>query len=591
MATIAEAFSLAVNCAQAGQLSEAEQICRQILAFDASSADAWHLLGVIALQCGNLEAAADSLARAVAANPADPEAANNLGIALKGLGKWDEAIHRFRAAVAIRADFAEAQYNLANALRETGQAEEAIEAYRRALDFRPTDAVIHNNLANALAKKGNMSEAIAAYTRAIDLQPTYAEAHYNLGNIYKKAERDEEAMACYSNALQLNPQYAEAYSNLGAILKDHERLDKAEACFHRALEQKPHDAELHYNCGLIRMARGRYAEAMTAFERALAIQPDYAWAHVMRSQMNLLKGDFKNGWIEYEWRWKTEESPPRMFPQPLWDGQALIEKIILLHAEQGFGDTIQFIRYASLVKNLGATVVVECPPPLFRLLASYRDCNQLISRGDDLPPFDVHASLLSLPRILGTNLDTIPAAFPYLSAEPDLVALWRGKLSGVKGFRIGINWRGRPGRGSFRQRDIPLNCFAEVAATPGVRLISLQKGAGEQELADSRFETPILDLGGQLDQENGPFVDTAAIMKNLDLVITSDTSIAHLAGALGVPVWLALSFAADWRWLLDRTDSPWYPTMRLFRQKCPGDWTAVIAEIKTSLSSKLQILC
>jgi hypothetical protein len=315
----------------------------------------------------------------------------------------------------------------------------------------------------------------------------------------------------------------------------------------------------------------------------LELKPDYADAHLNRAVAWLLAGDWQRGWPEYQWRWRTKHLIPRRFPQPAWAGEPLTGKAILLHAEQGLGDTIQFVRYASLVKQHDATVIMECPKPLLALLEGCAGVDQLVGQGDDLPAFDVHAPLLSVPGILNTSLETIPARIPYLFARPLLLEQWRRTLIGLDGFKIGITWQGSPKFRGDCFRSIPLRCFAPLARIPGVRLISLQKGAGAEQLAEVQGLFSVAELGSRLPD----FIDTAAVMKNLDLVITSDTGPAHLAGALGVPVWVALSFAPDWRWLLDRSDSPWYPTMRLFRQTELGHWPAVFEEIAGALRERL----
>jgi hypothetical protein len=301
----------------------------------------------------------------------------------------------------------------------------------------------------------------------------------------------------------------------------------------------------------------------------------------------LLLGHFDEGWREFEWRWKTGQLLSRNFPQPMWTGESLPGKTILLHAEQGLGDTIQFIRYALPVKSLGGTVVVECQPPLKKLLRNCPGIDRLVGCGEELPTFDCHAPFLSLPRVLQTTLPTIPANVPYLLPDAALVAEWRTKLAAVSGFRIGINWHGRGGQGRFRQRDIPPHLFSSLTQVPGVRLISLQKSHDRDEGPASNADSSIIHLGGDIDDSHGAFMDTAAIMLNLDLVITSDTAIPHLAGALGVPVWLALPHIPDWRWLLNRADSPWYPTLRIFRQNRPGNWSEVFDEIRAALCNRV----
>jgi hypothetical protein len=329
------------------------------------------------------------------------------------------------------------------------------------------------------------------------------------------------------------------------------------------------------------------------------LKPDYADAHWNLSLLVLRFGDFEQGWVEHEWRWKIDQTQPREFSKPRWDGEALEGQTILLHAEQGFGDTIQFVRYAALVKerNPGAGVVVQCQKRLVNLLRTCRGIDRLVLEGGELPAFDVHAPLLSLPGILKTTLETIPADVPYLFADEGLVAKWKAKLDAVKGFRVGINWHGREGNVESRRRDVPLEFFEGLAQVPGVRLVSSQKGeaatrseVGGQgsELGETDAARPTIVDVGEFDTDSGAFMDTSAIMMNLDLVITSDTSVAHLAGALGVPVWVALPFVPDWRWLLDRSDSPWYPTMRLFRQKRIGDWMGVFEEIRAALAERVR---
>jgi tetratricopeptide (TPR) repeat protein len=523
---ISEALETAARCFQSGQIAAAENLCRQIATTDPNFAEAWHLLGVIDLQRGNHASAIENIQRAVKADPSNAEAFNNLGVAQKSLAQWNDALVCFAKAVELRPDFAEARSNLAN-------------------------------------------------------------AHYHCGTIYQQTNRHDEAVASYRRAIEVNPHFAEAYSNLGTILKNHDLLAEASTCFRRALELRPQDVELRFNWACLLLAQNNRQDGITVLEQVLQMRPDHAEAHYNRATLRLLAGDFERGWPEFEWRWKTTQQQPRNFVQPIWGGESLSGRTILLHTEQGLGDTLQFVRYASVVKQFGGRVIVECPLSLLPLLRSNREIDQLIGMGDTLPNFDVHAPLLSLPRILKTTIENIPAKVPYLFAEPALVARWKSQLADLMGYRIGINWRGRPGVGNFRQRDIPLTAFADLAATPGVQLISLHQGAGQQDLINDGAGIPIVDLDGELDKKHGAFMDTAAVMKNLDLLITSDTSIAHLAGALAVPVWLALPFSSDWRWLLNRIDSPWYPTMRLFRQGRPGDWAGVFAEIKSALLEQL----
>jgi len=470
---------------------------------------------------------------------------------------------------------------------QAGRLEEAADIYRQILAVAPDQAQAWHLLGLVARQWGELDLAVQYMGRAVELEPGYAEAHSNLGDAWQQWGELARAEGCFRRAVQLKPQFVEAHYNLGNVLKQSGRLEEAERSYRQVLELAPEYVNAHNNLGHALYEQGRYDEAGEFFRRAQELDPNHAEAHGNLSHLLLLKGDFEAGWREYEWRWKSRDLRPREFEQPRWNGGPLAGRTILLHAEQGLGDTIQFVRYAPFLKSVGAQVFLECPAALKRLLASCDGIDRLIGLGEDLPAFDVHAPLLSLPGIFRTTLETIPEKVPYLHADPSLVNSWRGKLAGERGFRIGINWRGRSGVGSFVLRDVPLSCFTGLAALPGVLLISLQQGEGRQELAGAGEQVQIVDLGANIDQEHGAFMDTAAIMKNLDLVITSDTSIPHLAGALGVPVWLALPFVPDWRWQLAREDSPWYPTMRLFRQTSAGDWAKVFEEMRAALEEKV----
>ena len=460
----------------------------------------------------------------------------------------------------------------------------AVEYVERAIGLKGGAAAFHNNLGEAFRALHRIPEAVTCCRRALQLNPDFAEARNNLGAAFKEQGNLAEAIACYRRALDRKPDFAEAHYNLGVAVNDQGQLDEAIACYRRALELKPDYAEAHTNLGVALGDQGKLDEAAACYRRILARMPDFAEARWNQSLLSLLTGDFPQGWAGYQWRWKAKICQPRDFPQPLWDGQPLEGKTILLHAVQGLGDTIQFIRYATLVKKAGARVLVECQKPLVRLLAGCRGVDALIGRGDELPPFDVQAPLLSLPGIFGTSLETIPADVPYLFADSGLAEHWRRELASIAAFKIGIAWRGSPIHRNDRARSFPLSCFEPLANLPGIHLFSLQKGPGAEELQAACDHFPVAELGSRLND----FMDTAAVMRNLDLVITCDTSIAHLAGALGVPVWVAMPLVPDWRWLLGRDDSPWYPAMRLFRQKSLGDWSGVFGKIEAELCAQLQ---
>jgi Tfp pilus assembly protein PilF len=465
---------------------------------------------------------------------------------------------------------------------QTGQHDEAQQHCRRILAANSGHTGAWNLLGLVEQHHGNQDAAAACFNRAIENDPSFSAAHYNLGNIHKDGGQLAASAACYQRAIALNAGFIEARNNLGTVLRDQGDLPGAIAIFREAISSNPEVPELHANLGSAFTLQGRIADAADCYRRALAIKPDLAQTHYSLSTLLLLSGDFEQGWREYEWRWGTSQFQPRVFRQPTWDGRHLKGRTILIHAEQGLGDTLQFVRYAPLVKQREANIILACETALAPLLSRCAGIDHLIGERVSGLAFDSQVPLLSLPRIFETRLETIPANVPYLFAEPSQVAKWREKLAHIKGFRVGINWRGRRERGPWQYRDIALDQFASISDVPGVRVISLQKDADRDELTAVRSRVPIVEFGN-LDAVGGAFVDTASIIMNLDLVITSDTSIAHLAGGLGAPVWVALPFAPDWRWLLDRNDSPWYPTMRLFRQKSPGDWTSVFHDMQLAL--------
>jgi hypothetical protein len=407
-----------------------------------------------------------------------------------------------------------------------------------------------------------------------------AEAHFNLAVIFRTHRQWAAAEESYREAIRVKPS-AESYNNLGSIYRLQGKFAEAIECFQRALELRPDFAEVLSNLGNVFMVQGRRAEAMICYDQTLRMRPDHAPAHANRAQARLAAGDFEAGWPEYEWRWKCAGGPRHAHPAPPWDGSPLAGRTLLVHAEQGLGDTLQFIRYVPLLASRGGSIVVEVQPSLLPLLAQSGFAG-VVAKGATLPHVDLRIGLLSLPGVMGTTLVNIPADVPYLSADPGLVEHWRGVLADTNRFKVGIAWQGSTTNESDRLRSIPLAHFAPLDQA-NVELVSLQKGFGSEQLAAVAGEFRVRDFGDALDGQRGAFMDTAAIMKNLDLVITSDTATAHLAGALGVRVWVALPTAADWRWMYDRQDSPWYPTMRLVRQTSFDDWSGVFARLAEDL--------
>jgi tetratricopeptide (TPR) repeat protein len=587
---------LAGLCMAQGRFAEAASIFQQVIRLRPHQAEIHNDLGVAFAQQGKAAEALASFQQALALKADYAEAHNNRGIVLAQRDRQDEAISHYAEALRLRPDYAEAHNNLGIVLARQGKLAEAVASYAQALRLRPDYAEAHNNLALALIEQGEMNAAVASYGQALRLRPDYAEAHYNLGLALAKIDRLDEASASYEQALRLKPDYAEAYNNLGVAQGIQGRLQESVTSFRQALRLKPDYAEAYYNLGLVlikegigHIKEGKVEEAITCYRQALLFKPDYAEAHKDLALAWLMRGNFEQGWPEYEWRWLCPGTAARPFAQPAWDGTPLAGSTIVLYAEQGLGDTLQFIRYAPLVQQRGGKVVVVCQQQLLALLASCQGIDRLAARESPMPEFDEWAPLLSLPGIFQTRLTTIPATVPYLFADPQLVRQWRQELKPLetskKGeLKIGIAWQGNPGHKQDRQRSIALPLFAPLAGLPGVRLFSIQLGPGTEQLLDLGNHFAVTDLGNRFDPAS--FQDAAAVMMALDLIISVDSSMAHLAGALGVPVWVPLPYVPDWRWLLEREDSPWYPSMRLFRQRKPGNWEEVFERVVAALSRR-----
>jgi tetratricopeptide (TPR) repeat protein len=592
-----------------GRVVEAEASYRQALRLNPQFAEAHNNLGVALMERGKLEEAEVNLEQAAYLKPDYVEAHNNLGVALTRQRKLEPATASLRQAIRLKPDYvaahdnlraalelaqagsvhqhtadqdsAQARLHLGIALVEQGRLEEALAAYRQVLRRRPTYADAHNNLGNVLQAQGKLDEAVASYREALRLQPNYVAAHNNLGVALLDRGTLSEAVASFRQALGLQPDFAEAHANQGNALEQQGKFEEAAASYRQAIRIKPDSAEPYHGLGNVFRQQGDPAMAVASFQEAVRLKPNYAEAWVSHALALLVLGNFEQAWPEYEWRWKCKDRATSAGQfRPRWDGSPLGARTILLYPEQGFGDTIQFIRYAPLVKQRGGTVIAACPLTLAKLMGSCPGIDRLVTEGSVMPEYDVQAPLLSLPGLLGTTLATVPANVPYLFADRQLVEQWRRQIGSVPAFKVGIAWQGSPKHRGDRQRSVPLTQFAPLARLEGVRLFSLQKGVGSEQLPAVADRWDVTDLGGKTSAD---FMEMAAVLRNLDLVVTVDTALAHLAGALGVPVWVAVPFAPDWRWLLGRDDSPWYPSMRLFRQHAPGNWDAVFDRIAAEL--------
>jgi Flp pilus assembly protein TadD len=533
-----------------------------------------------------VETVAD-LERAVQLNPEDWQARQRLGAAYARQGRPAEAAGHLREALRLNPASADMQAQLGAILTQQRKFAEAVPAFEEALRLRPDFAEARHSYGTALLEMGKLEPAIGHFRHVLASHPNAAAVHSNLGVALATLGRFEEAIDCYRRAVQLNPSSPLSYNNLGEGLRNLGRLEEAVGNFRRALQLRPQFAEAHNNLGIALRYLGRTEEALASFHESIRLKPEYPEAHVNLAFVYLATGQFEPGWREYEWRWKSKALPPRPFPQPRWDGSPLGGRTILLHAEQGLGDTIQFVRYAPMVKERGGRVIVETQDVLIPLLSGCPGIDQLVAQGGPLPAFDCHAPLMSLPGIFGTTLANIPARIPYLACDQERRQRWQPRLRAEPGFRIGIAWHGGPKYAGNRRRSFALAHFAHLARVPGVRLFSLQKGLGREQLEALNGQFPVIDLGAEVDETGGAFMDTAAVLQDLDLVVTVDSSLAHVAGALGVPVWVALGMGPDFRWLLGREDSPWYPTMRLFRQTGWGDWDDLFRRIAREVEQLL----
>jgi tetratricopeptide (TPR) repeat protein len=623
-----------------GDLAEALAGYDAILAVDPGFFDALHLKGVIEAQRGRHEEAVSLMRRALAVMPDHVGALGNLGNLLLRLGRAEAALARFDALIALRPDHAEAHaaraaalhmlgrldqavaawdrvlahdaenaqawYNRGNALQALGRAREALASHDKAVALRPGDAdAIYgqgnalqslgrvaeavarydaalalkedhaeawSSRGNALRKLGRLDEALRCHERAVALKPASADAHHNHGAALVAADRLDEALQSHDRALTLKPDHAAALSGRGTALRDLGRPDAALASYDRALALAPGDADAWSNRGILLQGMLRLEESIASYDRAIALDPEHIGAQWNRANALLLSGDFERGWPAYEWRWRSRP----IGGADRWFGDRPVKgRHVFLRAEQGLGDTIQFARYAPLLRAQGAQVTLAVQPPLRRLLATIAPGLDVVVGREGA--VELGCPLLSLPLVFGTTLDTIPAPPRYLAAEDDKLAAWRARLPSDAKRRIGLVWSGNPNHRNDRNRSMPLATL-EPLFDIDAHWVSLQKDVPERDAAAIERLKPM-----RAGEELRDFTDTAALIEALDLVIAVDTSVAHLAGALGKPTWILLPFSPDWRWLTGRDDSPWYPSARLFRQTSTGDWADVVRRVGEAL--------
>jgi tetratricopeptide (TPR) repeat protein len=582
-------IDLGVLLASLERVPDALACFERAIEIDARQAPAHHNLAILAARMGDHERALGSFNAAAALQPNNASVHNNRGASLRELGRFAEALQSFSTALTLEPSNAQILRNRAvvNVLLERFPA--AVRDYTDAIarhGDKPLDLI---GLGAALLALDRHTDALAPLQKAAALLPTEIEAHIQLGVALLRMERHAEAVASFDRALALERRTT-VLNNRGVALAAMGRPDEALQSFIESAAHAGGVADTHTNMGVVFKSIGEYRQAELQFDRALSIKHDDPAATFESAFLHLTLGNFRRGWPLYEARFRIPalRVPTRTWPMPRWDGQDSLEgKTLLVHAEQGLGDTIQFARYVPLLSRYGAEAVFEVMPQLKALMGTLPSNPKVVIAGALPHKADFHCPLLSLPLAFGTQLATIPDATPYLSAEPARSALWASRLQELRGLRVGIAWQGNVNVERLiwaRGRSMPLSALAPLAEIPGVQLVSLQKGPGSEQLREVAFQDRVIDLGESFDKGPDAFLDAAAVMQNLDLVITTDTSIAHLAGALARPVWVALNVSADWRWLLERTDSPWYPSMRLFRQPDRSQgWDPVIAALAKAL--------
>ena len=545
----AEALRQAERCIQRGEWLSAEGILRFVLEENPGHAGALRLLAELCFAQGRAAEALDIYDAILRANPVDAEISYNRGVVLSALGRHQDALAGFDAT----------------------------------LERQPRDVAALINRGNALHALRRYADALACFDAALEIAPGNADVRYNRGNTLVALGRHEEAIGSFDAALALRPNQPEILLNRGVALAAIGRPSEALEAYAAVLAIDPRRAEAHYSRGNALRALERDAEAVANYDAALALQPEHADAHWNRAWALLSLGDYERGWPEHEWRSKSARwlAPPPRTSAPLWLGEReCADRRLLVLSEQGTGDTVQYLRYVPLLAACGAKVMLELPRALERLCAPFRKHATLVFDDEPLPRHDLYCPIASLPLAFGTRVETVPAQIPYIEADPAIVARWRETIAPApETLRAGLVWAGNPRQGSEARRGIGLAHCLPLLEVPNVRWFSLQ--VGERASDPARLaRSPVVDLSADLTD----FAETAAAIANLDLVITTDTAVAHLAGAMGKPVWVLLMFAADWRWLRGRDDSPWYPSARLFRQESPGDWGGVIDRAKRELT-------
>lgn len=597
-----------------GRFAEAKEIYLRVAARDSENAEVYHLLGVLRHQETDLENAKGDFERALSLRPDFSEAHNALANLLVDTGDPEGAEQHYREAISLVPSFAEALTNLGDLLRQKGDLRAAQSACEQALALKPGLAIGHNNLGAVLKDQEEIEAAIVLFERALVLDPDLAVAHLNLSDALRQTGKFEQALFHARRTTELAPEASASWNIFGAVSFDRDDLEVSVAAFEQALALDPKNADAHSNIGNVEMragrldaARGHYEQALTLdnahadamvnlgtalqiqgaldealnhYDRVLARHPKHTDARWNRALTLLMGDDYEAGFEAYEIRWELPQFIRREFSGIPWDGAPLEGKRLLVTAEQGYGDTIQMARFLMLLGDCRGEIIVETYPPLAMLIKGIPGIRDVVLFGGDLPAYDFHTPIMSLPHLLGISVDTLPRKVPYLRGPNRDVPT---ALADDRRFKVGLVWRGRPSAKNFLGRPCPLEAFAPLTAIDNISLYSLQVGEAIADIADLSWGEKVIDLGSSFTD----FADTAASIDALDLVISIDTAVAHLAGALGADCWTLLSIFSDWRWGRNRSDSLWYPTMRLFRQSEPGRWDDVLEDVRRALTVRV----
>ena len=606
---------------QTGDATKALEWFQRAAQTDPLNADVQTDLGCILKDAGKITEAIASFERAVSLDPNSIIALHNLGDILIEQGEYQQAQTFFQRVLKLRPDLAETHCSLGNLWKKTNKTEAAITSYRRAIELKPGYVASYNNLGVIMNEKGDQDQAIAYFEKTLQLAPDHADACNNLGRIFYDQEKFLQAEVWCRRAIELKPGLSMAIYNLGRILQGQQKFEEAAAVLRIALTIFPADPDLHLNLGNILMELDQPAAAAACFQQVLKFVPDSAEgetnlgmtlaamddyqgaiqcyesvlkrhpeeinAHFYLSLDLLILGDYPRGFREFEYRLQLKDSAKFDPSQPKWTGEPLVGKTLFLVSEQGLGDMIQFVRFAAKVKQLGGTILFCCIKPLVKLLSNIPGIDRIVPYGDPMPEYDYYAPLMSVPGIIGTTLEEIPSllSVPYLKPDPDLVAYWKERLGPRKlgEMRVGLAWQGNPENTMDRYRSIPLKSFVGLSQVPGLRLVSFQRNQGVEQIPPMMAQLPLTCFMDEPGREVDSLLDSAALMSLMDVMISVDSAPVHLAGALGVRTWLLCRKQSEWRWMLDREDSPWYPSIRIFRQTVIGQWDDVIEKVTQEL--------